>query len=265
MLFKREFVKAQKALWIWIAVLGGLMIMMLSMYPSFAEQQETLDQLLNAYPEAMLQAFNMDQFSLHTVLGFYAIEGYLFTTLFGSIYAVLLASSILVKEESEKTAEFLLSKPLTRTEIVGQKLCAVLLSLIVFNIALSLITYIGFTIAGDEPIESKTFFLITIAPFLLHLTFAAIAFFISSVMKKSRNIISISLGIVLISYFLDIISGISNKFDAIKYFTPFEYVDSASIMIDNTIKPLYLIIMLLIITVSFLGAFTVYRKKDIAS
>ncbi|MGM7681827.1 ABC transporter permease subunit [Cytobacillus sp. Hm23] len=262
MLFKREFVKAQKALWIWIAVLGGLMIMMLSMYPSFAEQQETLDQLLNAYPEAMLQAFNMDQFSLHTVLGFYAIEGYLFTTLFGSIYAVLLASSILVKEESEKTAEFLLSKPITRTEIVGQKLCAVLLSLIVFNIALSLITYIGFT---DEPIESKTFFLITIAPFLLHLTFAAIAFFISSVMKKSRNIISISLGIVLISYFLDIISGISNKFDAIKYFTPFEYVDSASIMIDNTIKPLYLIIMLLIITVSFLGAFTVYRKKDIAS
>jgi ABC-2 type transport system permease protein len=260
----RELRKAQKALWIWFAVLGGLILMMLSMYPEFSKSTESINELLESYPEALKSAFNMDQLGFETVIGFYAIEGYLFATLFGSIFAVMLAANIVVKEESDKTAEFLLAKPITRKEVITEKLLAVFLAITEFNLLLSLITFIGFNIGSDEAIDTAVFILICIGPFLLHLTFASIAFLISTIMKKSRNIISISLGIVFITYFLNILSSISDKLEFIKYVSPFEYVDAAALINDQAISSIYLVIMAVIIGLTVTLSYNVYQKKDIA-
>ncbi|OZM56688.1 multidrug ABC transporter permease [Lottiidibacillus patelloidae] len=264
MIFKRELVKAQKGLWIWFTILGGLIVMMLSMYPEISKSTENINELLESYPDALKAAFNIDQLGFDTVIGFYSIEGYLFATLFGSIFAVLLAGNIVVKEESDKTAEFLLSKPITRKEVITQKLFALLAAITQFNILLSAATFIGFKIGSDEVVPLKVFLLISIAPFLLHITFASLAFLVSSVMRKSKSIMSISLGIVFVTYFLNILASITNKAEFLKYFSPFEYIDSVTIIVEQTIKPLYLVCMTLIICVSIVASYVIYHKKDLA-
>jgi ABC-2 type transport system permease protein len=264
MVFKREFIKAQKGLWIWFAILGGLILMMLSMYPEFSKNAESINELLDSYPEAIKNAFNMNEIGFDTVVGFYAIEGYLFATLFGSVFAVMLAANIVVKEESEKTVEFLLSKPVTRTEVISQKLLAVIAVITQFNILLTIITFVGFKIGSDEAIVLSTFFLISVAPFLLHLTFASIAFLISTMMKKSRNIIAISLGVVFITYFLNILASVTDKVEFLKYFSPFEYVNSAAIIVDQSIKIVYLIIMAVVMITAISLSYIIYQKKDLS-
>jgi ABC-2 type transport system permease protein len=263
MVFKREWKRAQKALWIWVIALGGMSFLIMSIYPQFAENKDQLQELMKLYPEAMLKAFNIDQLGFDSALGFYAIEGYLFVTLFGSIYAALLAGGILVKEESDRTIEFLLAKPISRTQVVIQKAAAVALVLFVFNIVLTIINYIGFGIADANQVDLKTFFMISLAPFLLHLTFAALSFGISAFFRKQRLVTSISLAIVLFSYFMSIVSSISDKLAGLKWITPFEYVSSGYIIEHVAIKPAYLIIMVLVIVCSVAIAIWKYHKKDL--
>ena len=60
MVFKREWRRAQKALWIWVLAIGGMSFLIMSIYPQFAENKDQLQDLLKLYPEAMLKAFNID-------------------------------------------------------------------------------------------------------------------------------------------------------------------------------------------------------------
>lgn len=264
MIFIREFRRGQKALVIWSLVLAGLIVWLLSIFPQFAEGQEAMKDLFEAYPDSMKQMFRMDELNLGTLMGFYGIEVYMMTTLLGSIYAAILASNILAKEENEKTIEFLLSKPVTRTRIVGEKLLSVWVNIFIINIVSAFSSIIGFQFAKEEAVEWGIFSQLVIATLLLHLTFASISFMLSSLMKKTRNILSISLAVVIITYFFNIMSGLSEDLAILKYFSPFKYVDAARIINDQELDIIYLTIMIGIIGLCMLISFMNYRKKDIA-
>ncbi len=263
-LFYREFKRNYKALLIWTLVMAALMLMMLSIYPQFAEQQEAIEQMMSAFPEAMIKALNMDKLSMGDILGFYAIECYLMITLFGSVYAVMLGSSILAKEENERTIEFLLSKPIKRTSVITQKLMLVAVNLVIFNSLIAVVNIIGFSFTKDNNVDMSIFALLSAGPLLLHLVFAALGFFISSVVRKSRNILAISLGIVFGTYFLSLIANMAEKMEFLKYISPFQYVEAADIILTESIKPLYLLVMLALIAISTAASYYIYNRKDIS-
>lgn len=263
MIFKREMNRNLKALIIWTLVISGITILNLMMFPEVAKQQEAIDQLIKQLPPSLIKAFGMDRLSMADPLGYYATKGYIMIVLFGSIYAVMLAGNMLSKEHNEKTIEFLLSKPITRSGIVTQKLFAVFVNLLIFNLVVTAANYIGFKM-GDAEFDFGIFLLLSIAPFLLHLVFACISFLLSSWMNKSRNIISISLGLVFIMYFLDIMSGISDELEGLKYVTPYEYVDAVEIVINKGINTTYFAIMAGVIVLCALASYLIYRRRDIA-
>ncbi|QED49286.1 ABC transporter permease subunit [Cytobacillus dafuensis] len=264
MIFMRELKRSRKSLIIWSLVLAGLIIWLLSIFPQFAEGQKSMNDLFEAYPESMKQMFGMDRINLGTLIGFYGIEIYMMTTLLGSIYSALLASNILAKEENEKTIEFLLSKPVSRGRIVLEKLLAVVVNIVILNIVSTISSLIGFQFTKDADVPGKTFALLIIATLLLHLTFAAISFMLSSIMRKTRNTLSASLAIVIVTYFLNVMSGLSEDLDFLKYFSPFKYVDAANIINENMLEPIYITIMAAIILISISAAFIIYKKKDIS-
>lgn len=264
-LFIREFKRNFKSLVIWSLAIGGMIFMLLNMFPEFNKQPGGLDAMLTNFPEGMLKAFNLDKIGYGTILGFYSVQGFLLVTLIGSIYIAMFASGIVAKEENDGTVEFLLSKPVSRKSIVFQKLAAVLINIILFNIILAFITLAGFQVDKSSNVSARTFILLTIvAPILLHSTFAAIAFLISTFVRKSRIALSLSMGLVFITYFLSIMAGISEKYGLVKYLTPFQYINTADIIIDGGIKTGYIIIMAGIIIISTLASFWLYERKDIA-
>ena len=264
MIYKRELKRNLKGLLIWSVVMAGLILMLLGMYPQFAADAAAMQSMIDVYPEGMKAAFGMDTLNLATFLGFYGIEVYMMTTLIGSVYAALLASGILVKEESEKTIEFLLSKPVSREEIVLQKLGAVVTTIILFNGVLIVTTIGCFGFANGETIDYASFALLMLATLLLHLTVAGVAFLLSSLMSRGRSIVSLSLGIVFLSYALHIAGGISETFAFLKQLSIFSYVDAATIVEAGAIDGLYAAIMMAVILLSVLGALLYYKKKDIA-
>ncbi|PGT82342.1 ABC transporter permease subunit [Bacillus sp. AFS040349] len=263
MIYQRELKKNLKSLIIWGFALSGIILMTLSIYPQFTQDQETMKELLNAYPDSFKQAFGMDRLDYGSLLGFYGVQVHFMTTLFGSIFAVMLASNIVAKEENEKTIEFLLSKPITRMQIMTEKWLAVMTNIALLNIIIMVISLIGFQFAEEDP-SMKTFILLVLATFLLHITFAAISFLLSTTMKKARTITSVSLGFVFLSYFLSVVSGITENLEGLKYFSFFKYIDAADIIANQSIKLLFLCIMITIATIMIVLSYVAYHRKDIA-
>ncbi|RJS60399.1 ABC transporter permease subunit [Bacillus sp. PK3_68] len=264
MIIQREWKRSRKSLIIWSLILGGLVIWLLSIFPQFAEQQEDMEKLFEAYPDSMKDLFKMNELSLSTLIGFYGIEVYMMTTLLGSIYAAILASNMLAKEENDKTVEFLLSKPVTRNEIVGQKAAVVIINVFILNIVVAMASLIGFQLAKGYEVPYKTFALLVIGALLLHLTFAALSYLLSAVMRKTRNTLAVSIAVVIITYFLNMMSGLSEELNVVKYMSPFYYIEAASIINDHKLEPAYSLIMVMVCLLSLFAAFMVYKRKDIS-
>ncbi|QHT59309.1 ABC transporter permease subunit [Paenibacillus lycopersici] len=263
MLFKREFKRNLRSLIIWSIIIAGIILLYLSIFPSMAKEQANMDNLMNAVPSGMQKAFGMDRLSLGTLLGFYGIEIHLMTTLLGSIFAALLASGIVAKEQNEKTAEFLLALPISRQTIIAQKGAAVAANVALFNLVIVAASLIGFQFSSAQTLSYKAFFLLELAVFMMHLTFAAVAFLFSAVARRTRSIVSMSLGLVFIMYFLSVVAGISDKLSWLKYVSPFKYADAAQILTEQSFRPLYAVVMAVVIIGCFFAAYGYYRNKDI--
>jgi len=262
-IYKREIISNRKSFLIWIVIIVPLNAMIFSVYPSFASQAGEMGELIKNYPETFIQAFGLHVLDLTNILHYFGMEIYLFVTLLGSIYSMILGSGIISKEEDEKTIEFLLAKPVSRTKIITSKILAVLSYIVLFNIMLFIANYIMMEVLKTGGFDIKVFILLSLGALLLHLTFAAIGLLISVFIIKARTVMSVSLGVVLGMYFLGLASSMSDKLTGLKYVSPFKYVDAADIIINVKIDYIYIIIMALIICFSVIGTYIFYRKKDI--
>ena len=82
------------------------------------------------FPPELRAAFGLDALDMATVLGFYGFV-FLFVQLCLAIQAGNYGFGLVSIEESELTADFLLSKPVSRAQILTSKLLAALTSLLV--------------------------------------------------------------------------------------------------------------------------------------
>lgn len=264
-LIKTEFKRNLRSLILWSSIVAGMAALMLLLYPAFKDAFSQMEEFLSIYPEEFLEAFGMGEggLDMSDFYGWFGVEGYLFVNLIGGSYAAILGGSILSKEEDDKTIEFLLSKPISRDRILYGKGFVVAINLLLLNTLVGLVLLIAFTIYGD--LNVPVWLLYSYAPFILQMIFASLSFLISVFVIKSRKVISIALGIVIGMYVIDLISKLTDEFEYLKYITPYEYINAVSIVNDETIKPLYLLISFLIITISFMSAWFFYRKKDITA
>jgi ABC-2 type transport system permease protein len=181
--------------------------------------------------------------------------------LLGGSYAGVLGSTILSKEEDDQTIEFLLSKPISRNQILLGKGMVVLTNLFLLNLSLFVTLIIMFSIIGDVKIGVIALF--SVGPFILQMIFASISFMMSVFMTKSRKVMSMALGLVVGLFFLDIIATVTDQLNFLKYFTPYEYVNAVAIVNEKTIEIAYLLISIGIIVISSFVTWYFYNRKDI--
>jgi ABC-2 type transport system permease protein len=235
---------------------------MLAIYPSFAADAAQFEEFLTMYPEGFLKAFGMDRLNLTDAMGWFALEAYLMTILFGSMFAVILSSSMLAKEEDEKTIEFLLAKPITRNFVVTSKLLAFVVYLLAFNAGVGVVTFIGFELFAEEYSRMELLRL-TIAPFLAHLSFASIGFFLSLFFTRKKSSYSVGIGLVLLIYFLNMMANMTDKVEFFRYISPFYYMDAADIIVDGSINPLHALILLTVSALAIGATYLLYNRRDI--
>jgi len=218
----------------------------------------------NPVMKNMMTAFGASLDIMTNVLGFYSTRNAMFIMLLGSFFSILLGGKILAREEQEKTAEFLLAKPVTRLEIVRSKLAVYLTYLLLLNIVILTIGFISLEIfKGNSQYSLKAFFIHWFYSLLLMLTFGAIGIFFSLLIKRGRPITNLSIGIIVGGYFIDVLSRVTPAADKFGYLSPFKFIDAAVLRPDYALVGWRVMYFLGMSLIFFALPFVRFKKKDI--
>ncbi len=263
-MFKRELKTNFKSFLIWTGVLLGIFLVVFLVYPSIVSSDniKMMDEMVKVFPEEILKALNMDISSIDTAYGWLKSEGFVFILLIIGSYGGIIGSNILLKEENDKTVEYLNSLPVTRKDIVLQKFTVGIIYVIAMTLILGVFNFIALSLSGD--FDLLQFVLLSITPIFPSLVIYSLCFFLSTFAHKSKKMLGLSLGIVFISYILNALSGIADKVEFLKYFSIFTLADVRNVILDISINPVIIIITIALIIGLLIGAIVNYEKKDFA-
>ena len=260
---KREFKINLKSFIIWLSILIVMFLVVFLVYPYMItdDTMHNIDELMKVFPKEVLTAFNMDVTSISTAYGWLKTEGFVFVLLIVGVYSSILGGTILLKEESDKTIEYLNSLPIKRSKIITNKIIVGITYIFLMVFILGLFNYIALLFSGD--FNHKQYLLLSFTPILIGLPLFSINLFISTFLHKTRKVIGISLGLVFGFYLINVLSELSNKIEFLKYFSIYTLADMRNIISNVQINYLDIVCSIAITIVFIIASYIRYQKKEL--
>lgn len=260
-IFLRELKAYRKSTAIWIVSLTVLVVVFLSMFPAFTGDVDVSRKILEKFPIAVRKALDISFQNFFSIYGFYA---YLFTfvTLSGAVQAMNLGVGVISKEDSGKTADFLLTKPISRSEVITSKLFAVICLLLITNLVFSLVALIAANTVSTVTFDYKIFMLISATLLFIQIFFIAFGVLFSVVIPKVKSAISVSLPSVFTFFVIGMLGSIIGN-ENVRYITPFKFFNSDYIISHSAYEAKYLIIEAAFVVVTIAASYVIYIKKDV--
>ncbi|MDC0558841.1 ABC transporter permease [Candidatus Izimaplasma bacterium] len=258
-IIKHELKSNLKAFLIWMGALFLVMAAASTEYTAFTSNPDMLD-LLDSF-KSMFDALGIPLVDLGKPEGFLAMMSiYLYMPV--SIYAAILGSSIISKEERDKTAEYLFTLPVSRQKVLASKIITAFTFLVIFIITLLLIATIIFSRFGLEATWYNFMFYMSIALIFTGGIFMSIGMLLSSYLKQYKRSGGIVVILVVVTFMLNILVGLVEELDFLKYFIPFQYFLVEDIL-NSKIQFIFIVLSFVIMIPSVFGTFYFYKKRDL--
>ena len=251
---------------IWSGSLSIFIIFFMLFYPTFSNEKMIQQAKLifeNPFMKGIISAFGVDIQNLSSALGFYTTYANLYLLLIGSLYSILLSSKLLSREENEKTAEFLLTRPVSRTNIVINKIMVFVTYSFLLNIIVALTGLFLIDIYSTGDYNLSSFIILNIYSFFLITLFGMIGFFLSLFIKRGKQILGLSVGIVVGTYFIDAIFKVITRVSYLGYISPFRFVNINLLQPGYSLEAWRIIYFLGTFIILFFLSIFFYKKKDI--
>jgi ABC-2 type transport system permease protein len=259
-IFLHELKAYRKSIIIWSCSMAALAVMYIFIFKGMESEIENFKNMLSSLPEVVKKLLSLYVDSLSTLEGFYSFV-FTYVVLCGAIQAMNLGVSIVSKEVRDKTADFLLTKPVSRKEILTSKLLAALASLVITN-ALYLIMTLSAALIVTTDFNMKVFLMISITLLFVQLMFASLGVIVSVLTGKIKAVISISLSTVFAFFIIGALGSVIGD-KAARYLSPFKYFDLAYIVKNAAYETSFVIVGIIFVIASIAASYLVYVKKDI--
>lgn len=262
-LFKREMKANRKSLIIWSIGVIFMVASGMGKYASMEGTGQSMNALMAEMPKSLQAIMGTGSLDLSTPLGYYGVL-FLYLAVMGAIHAAMIGSNIIAKEERDKTVEFLLVKPVSRTRMITSKLLAALVNILIFN-AVTFASSVGMVrkyAEGEDVTGDIT--LLMIGMLILQLLFLVIGTAIAAIYKNAKKATSLATGILLFLFILSIAIDLNEKLDGLKFLTPFKYYDAKLVLQEGGFEPLYLTLSALLLLGLTIVTYVFYRKRDMS-
>lgn len=122
---------------LWALVLAGLIVLGMAFFPALSSSLGELTTLFESpMMSTMLAAFGAGPDAFASLPGFYVTYGSIYVTLLGCIFAGLLGAKRLAGEEGNGTAEYLLTRPVSRSTVYRHKALIVAAQVLALNVVI---------------------------------------------------------------------------------------------------------------------------------
>ncbi len=231
-------------------------------YVGLNASPQELELFMDQIPEVLMKMFGFYGFDLTKAIGFYGIM-LLYLNVMAAIHATVLGTDLLSKEERDHTAEFLMVKPMTRSQIITEKALAGLTHLLLFDIITWLISVLIMTlVAKGEPIL-LAITLIILGMLFIQLIFFSLGMMFSAIDITSRRSSGIASALMLSTYLLGYFTDVFEKIHFMRYLVPFKYFDANTIIATNRLSPFFILLSTAIVSTAMLVTYKTYNKRDL--
>lgn len=267
-IFKIDFKRNSKALIVWSVISAGLICVFMLLYPTMKNNAvlELAKAKLNAMPKELIEAFHMAQVDFTQITEFFgfALQFLLTAT---CIYGAILGVGALLREENEKTIEFLYAKPVKRAQIFTSKLLAAVAGyfvyFVIFGAAGILVSVCVKPPEVDAMVMISTLKSVLTGGLIAGLTYLFMGVLFSVFFKKAIHTALLALGIFFVTSILGGIPDALGILDFLRWISPVAYFIPKQI-IQSGLNAGNILICLGVMAVCTTIAYAVYRKKDFA-
>ena len=261
-IYQHEFRTRLKSVIIWSLAMAFIIVFFFSLYPVFSDQAAAMNEFLARYPAQLRAAFGLDKIDLSTVLGFYAFL-FVFVQICVAIQASNYGFGLVSIEESELTADFLLSKPVSRTHVMTSKLLAAFTSLFITDLVIWVSSIASILLFGEgREYPTGTLVLLLGSTVIFQLVFLGIGLVISLLVRRVRSVTPYGLGLSFGAYILNGFSGIFGEIK-LELITPFKHLDPTSIVKQASYNTPLVLLDVAVILATIGVSYWLYIRRDI--
>lgn len=263
-IYRYELRQSWTSVGIWAGSLAALLLVFMALFPSFSADVAAMDQVLANFPPELKSVFGLDALNLATLEGYFGLC-FVFCQLCLAIQAANYGLSLVSVEEAELTADFLLTRPLSRPTILTSKLTAALTSLLLTDVLFWAVSLASIAIyKGEAQYEPRAIALMLGSIVIFQLIFFSLGLLISLCVRKMHSVTPWSLGLALGTYVISAFSGILGDVK-LEYLSPFKHFDPGQIIRDLRYDTNLIIVDTALILLAIGASYWLYQKRDIAS
>jgi ABC-2 type transport system permease protein len=208
---------------IWGVVLGLYSAAIVATFPTFGDMEQ-MDQLIQAYPEGMREAFNIED--LGTPEGFLDSQVFSFAPLALAFFPILASAGAIAGAEERGTIDVLLGNPLPRWQLVVGSFVATGLSLLGIVALVGLFTW-GTAVQFDVDLSLRTIAGAVLNFWPTCLFFGGLAMLCSAVFHRRVLAIAIPGVVLFATYLVDVLGRVSEDLEDLRPTSVFYYYGSA--------------------------------------
>ena len=277
-IFKREMRANIKPLFFWTVGVFLLIFVSFFKYESMATTPEATDAFTNLMPEIVQVMFGM-MIPMHTPQGYFiCICLWLGIAVF--LHAALLGANLISKEQEDKTADFLLVRPILRQKIVIAKFLAGAAQVVILNAAIWAAVLVSFmppltdTTAVASAIEIGAqalgstidlelgIYLSLLGLLITQLIYLVVGMLCATVARSHRRTAVYAASTVLFGYLVYTLVAASGEVDFLGVISPFWYFFSHHVLTDG-LSLAYLVLSGVIIIGGVTISCRLYRYRDV--
>jgi len=261
-IYKHEFKTSLGSVIAWSVAVTALTFVYVSVFSSLAQETALLTEMLTEFQRELLIAFGMADMDLSTVLGYFGMV-FLFAQICLAIQAANYGFSLVSIEERELTADFLLAKPVGRTQILTSKFLAALSGLTITNIVLWISSFAAISLFNNgRAYETKPLLLLLLSVVVFQLFFLTVGLVISLLVKRIRSVTPYSMALAFGMYVLSVFGDMLGE-SVLETFTPFKHFEPKYILQHAAYDLPLVLISVSVIVICLVGSYVLYARRDI--
>lgn len=240
-------------------------LLMFWLFPSFAGNNEALNDLIKSLPASITNAFNLGS-GFGTVEGFISGEYYgLLLVLIVAIFCILFSTELMAKLVDQGAMAYLLAAPTTRGKVALTQAAVLVSGLVTIMAVTTLCGFAGYALfIGDlSAFHGAAYLRMNVAAFLLFFAVSGIAFLVSSLANDEKKALGISAVLTFGFFSLDFIGKLSERIDWLRSLSYFSLYDPSGIIVGEAHIGLAWSILAAIGVVAFAAGIVLFRRRDL--
>ncbi len=261
-LIKKEFSAKWISLTVYCLVIIGLTWMYVGLYPSIQAQAASLTKILDQLG-AGIKALGVSEIGFDTLQKYLSIEVYGITwPLLVITFVTARAGHALAGETETGTMGTILSLPVSRSNIYLSKYFAGLLGLVIF-VAVSVFSAPIFATIYNIEFTWGHFASLSVLCLLFSWALYSLGMLLSAIFSEKGRVNLAVGGILLLMYVANVVAGLSDKFDWLRFGSLFHYFNASSVLISNDVSLKSYSVFGGIILVTTIAGMIWFARKDV--